>query len=67
MNINQTKIIGVAPRALRENGCGLFCYKCKIDLGEVHGNQNLNEDTIKNANEHCMTYHREIKIKNKTA
>jgi hypothetical protein len=60
-HISGFRIIESAPRALSEDGSGLFCYRCKTDLGDWHGNPNLNKATLKNARKHCGVHRRKMR------
>jgi len=55
------RMIEVAPRALSENGWGLWCFRCKKDLGSVYGNPNLSIGSIRNAKKHFGMHRREMR------
>lgn len=60
-HISGSRMIESAPRALSENGSGLFCWRCRMDLGPWHGDPSLNKVTLKNSRKHVGMHRREMR------
>jgi len=54
-------MIEVAPRPLREDGGGYWCFRCKTDLGTAHGDPNKDKPSFKNACKHFGRHRREMR------